>query len=165
MWNWRLLLATGRRRYADQLERTLYNAVAVGLSEDGTRFFYSNPLQLRAGHDGSEEDSPSGRLPWYRCACCPPNLARLGASLHTTWRRGAATGSRCTCTRADGSAPSWRRPRRVLEVATDYPWQGPVTVTIVRSSAAPWELALRRPGWCEAAAVTGADWPTTVTGT
>jgi hypothetical protein len=44
-----------------------------------------------------------------------------------------------------------------LEVATAYPWQGTVTVTIVRSPAAPWELALRRPGWCEAVSVTGAD--------
>ena len=92
MWNWRLLLATGRRRYADQMERTLYNAVAVGLSEDGTGFSYSNPLQLRAGHDGSEEDSPSGRLPWYRCACCPPNLARLGASLHHYVATGSGDG-------------------------------------------------------------------------
>ena len=43
MWNWRLLLATGLRRYADELERALYNAVAVGLSADGRHFFYSNP--------------------------------------------------------------------------------------------------------------------------
>ncbi len=82
MLNWRLLLATGRRRYADQMEHALYNAVAVGLSADGTRFFYTNPLQLRAGHDGAQEDSPAERLRWYRCPCCPPNLARLGATLH-----------------------------------------------------------------------------------
>ena len=92
MWNWRLLLATGLRRYADELERALYNAVAVGLSADGTHFFYSNPLQLRAGHDGSSQDSPSGRRPGYDCACCPPNLARLGASLHHYVATGGGSG-------------------------------------------------------------------------
>jgi DUF1680 family protein len=157
MWNWRLLLATGRRRYADQLERTLYNAVAVGLSADGTRFFYSNPLQLRAGHDGSQEDSPSGRLPWYRCACCPPNLARLGASLHHYVATGGGDGIQVHLYASGRISAEPDAGPVELEVATDYPWQGTVTVTIVRSPAAPWELALRRPGWCEAVSVTGAE--------
>ena len=69
-------------RYADEMERLLYNAIAVSTSVDGCHFFYSNPLHLRTGHDGSDEDAPSERLPWFRCACCPPNLARLVASLH-----------------------------------------------------------------------------------
>src|SRR4051812_10430271 len=81
-WNWRLLLATGRGRYAEEMERALYNAIAVSTSLDGCHFFYCNPLHLRAGHDGSHEDAPSERLSWYACACCPPNLARLVASLH-----------------------------------------------------------------------------------
>jgi DUF1680 family protein len=81
-WNWRLLLATGQGRYADEMERALYNAIAVAVAHDGRRFFYSNPLQLRPGHDGSTEDAPSERLAWYACACCPPNLARVVASLH-----------------------------------------------------------------------------------
>ena len=153
MWNWRLLLATGRRRYADQLERALYNGVAVGLSADGTRFFYTNPLQLRAGHDGSSE----ARLPWYTCACCPPNLARLGASLHHY----VATAG------GDGIQLHLYTPCRIrveleagvveLDVATAYPWQGDVTVRVVRSPSAPWELALRQPGWCDNASVSGAD--------
>jgi len=157
MWNWRLLLATGRRRYADQLERALYNAVAVGLSADGTHFFYSNPLQLRADHDGSQEDSPSGRLPWYRCACCPPNLARLGASLHHYVATGGADGIQVHLYAGGRISAELDAGPVEFEVATAYPWQGTVTVTIVRSPAAPWELALRHPGWCEAVAVTGAD--------
>ena len=47
-WNWRMLLATGRGRYADEMERVLYNAIASGTSLAGDRFFYSNPLQLRS---------------------------------------------------------------------------------------------------------------------
>jgi hypothetical protein len=63
------------------MERALYNGIAAATSCSGRQFFYSNPLQLRTGHDGTTEDAPSERLGWYSCACCPPNLARLIASL------------------------------------------------------------------------------------
>ena len=103
-WNWRLLLATGDGRYAEAMERALYNAIAVSTALDGRHFSYSNPLHLRDGHDGADEDAPSERLPWFRCACCPPNLARLIGSLH----HHVAT--------RDGerhpAAPAHRRPRR-----------------------------------------------------
>jgi DUF1680 family protein len=157
MWNWRLLLATGRGRYADEMERTLYNAVAVGLAADGTHFFYSNPLQLREGHDGSDEDSPSTRLPWYRCACCPPNLARLGATLHHY----------VASTTADGLQLHLFAPGRVraelesgpveIEVETAFPWEGDVTIRIVTAPEGEWELAVRRPAWCGGFSVRGTE--------
>ena len=82
MWNWRLLLLTGEARYADLLERTLYNGFLSGLGLDGTSFFYVNPLQSR---------EPATRRAWYNCACCPPNVMRLLATLkhYTTTRTDA----------------------------------------------------------------------------
>lgn len=80
-WNWRMLLLDGDAQYADEIERGLYNAIAVSTSLDGKSYFYSNPLQLRTGHT-HEEDAPSTRLDWYFCACCPPNLARLLSSIN-----------------------------------------------------------------------------------
>jgi uncharacterized protein len=80
-WNWRMLLLDGGAQYADEIERGLYNAIAVSTSLDGKSYFYSNPLQLRTGHT-HEEDAPSTRLDWYFCACCPPNLARLLSSIN-----------------------------------------------------------------------------------
>ena len=71
-WNWRMLLATGESRYADQIEWTLFNAVMCGVGLDGTSFFYENPLSSRGER---------AREPWFACACCPPNLMRLLASL------------------------------------------------------------------------------------
>ena len=157
MWNWRLLLATGLRRYADEMERALYNAVAVGPSADGTSFFYSKPLQLRAGHDGADEDSPSARLPWYRCPCCPPNLARLGASLHHYVATGGGDGIQLHLYAAGRISVELETGLAELEVTTAYPWQGKVTVRITQSPSAPWELALRRPAWCQDVSVAGAD--------
>src|SRR6516164_6711841 len=78
-WSWRLLLVTGEARYADLMERVLYNGFAAGTSLGGDRFFYVNPLQRRADH--FEEDDPGRRRRWYSCACCPPNIMRLVASL------------------------------------------------------------------------------------
>ncbi len=71
MWNWRMLLITGEARYADLIERTLYNAFLSGVSLDGKSFFYVNPLSVKESHT---------RQPWFRCACCPPNVMRLIAS-------------------------------------------------------------------------------------
>jgi uncharacterized protein len=147
-WNWRLLLATGAHRYADELERVLYNAIAVATAVDGTHFFYSNPLHLRTGHDGSSEDAPSQRLSWYSCACCPPNLARLVASLHsylaTTDESGIQVHLYADARIADGE-------RRIV-LATRYPWEETVTAT-VSGGDEPWTLALRVPGWCEQVSV------------
>ena len=68
-----MLLVTGESRFADLLERTLYNGFLSGLSLDGESFFYSNPLQSRTGER---------RHRWNPVACCPPNIMRLLASLH-----------------------------------------------------------------------------------
>ncbi|WP_433199856.1 glycoside hydrolase family 127 protein [Dactylosporangium sp. CS-047395] len=148
-WTWRLLLATGRSRYADELERLLYNGIASGIGLDGRSFFYSNPLQLRTGHDGSDEDAPGERLPWYKCACCPPNLARLMASLHTY----AATGTSSGLQLHLYGRGSFASAGRAVDVATGYPWDETVTITVTASDDDPWTLTLRVPAWCADARV------------
>jgi len=149
MWNWRLLLATGHGRYAEEMERALYNAIAASTALDGRHFFYSNPLHLRAGHDGSNEDAPSERLSWYGCSCCPPNLARLMASLHHYVATGDEHGIQLHLLTAGRVAAG----PATLDVATDYPWDGRVEIA-VEGPAAEWELALRIPAWCARATVT-----------
>src|SRR3712207_3740582 len=72
MWNWRMLGIEGDARFADLIEPVLYNAVMPGISLDGQHYFYQNPLA---------DDGTHRRQPWFGCACCPPNVARLLASL------------------------------------------------------------------------------------
>jgi uncharacterized protein len=146
MWCWRLLLATGDGRFADEMERTLHNAVAVSTALDGRHFTYTNPLQLRGGHDGSGEDAPSERLPWFSCACCPPNLARLLASLHHYVATRDDEGIQLhllAAGRVESEVAS-------LAVSTAYPWDGRVEIA-VESPPGEWTLSLRIPGWCEGA--------------
>ena len=78
-WSWRLLLATGDAKYADHMERVLYNGFAAAIATEGQRFFYVNPLQRREDH--FEKDDPGRRRVWFSCACCPPNIMRLLGSL------------------------------------------------------------------------------------
>ena len=89
MFSWRLLLAQGLSRYADLVERTLYNVVATSPSRDGTAFYYTNTLHQRrpgtvpATDEAVPRASSSLRAPWFAVSCCPPNVARTLASLAT----------------------------------------------------------------------------------
>jgi uncharacterized protein len=140
-WNWRMLLATGQRRHADEMERVLHNAIAAGIAEDGRHFFYSSPLQLRSGHDGSDEDAPSQRLASYTCFCCPPNLARLMASLNGYVATADDSGLRI---HLYGSG-TIEAGDLTVQVRTDYPWNGRVELTVSGTGT----LWLRIPAWCE----------------
>src|SRR4051794_4669650 len=153
-WSWRLLLATGDGRYAEEMERALYNGIAVSTSIDGCHFTYSNPLHLRAGHDGTTEDAPSERLAWFKCACCPPNLARLVASLQHYMVTRDDEGLQVhllAAGRVDAEAPDGNAV--ALTVTTAYPWEGRVEIA-VESPASAWTLSLRIPAWVDGATAT-----------
>lgn len=142
MFNWRMLLITGQGRFADELERALYNAVATSTTPDGCAFFYSNPLQVRTHRDGAHEQAPDRRVAWYDCACCPPNLARLVASLHAY--AATAHGGLQMHLYESGTITL---PDATATVTTDYPFDGRIAVDFDR--AFPHEVSLRVPGWAD----------------
>ncbi len=150
---WRLLLATGEAQFADAIERAMYNGVLSGASLGGTRFFYTNPLQRRT-HRASEVATDGERLPWYPCACCPPNLMRLLSS----WQQYLATSDDGGVQIHQYAAADLRAEiaagEVLLQVRTDYPWNGRTTVHIVASPVEPWALSLRIPQWCRSATIT-----------
>lgn len=141
---WRLLLATGEPRFADQIERTVFNGVLSGMSLDGTRFFYVNPLQRRS-HRSATTHGDGARAPWYPCACCPPNLMRLLASweqyLVTSDDEGVQVHQYASAT-VDAPVPGGTVR---LAIETGYPWSGRVRVRVEASPEAPWTLSLRVP--------------------
>jgi uncharacterized protein len=146
-WNWRLLLATGDAAYADLIERTVYNGFASSTGLDGTSFFYSNPLQVREEHEASDEEESGRRLPWYACACCPPNVMRLVATLQHYVASSDDGGVQIhQYTDADIDLRTTVQDL-ALTTRTRYPWVGEVEVRIVQSASAPWTLSLRVPAW------------------
>jgi DUF1680 family protein len=145
MWNWRMLLVTGEARFADLLERTLYNGVLSGLALDGEHFFYMNPLLSRGGY---------ARAPWQHVACCPPNVMRLLASLAQYVVTYDDTGLQIHLynTALINTALISGHPV-VVSMQTDYPWQGQVKLSIQDADGSTWQLRLRRPEWCSKATV------------
>lgn len=156
-WAWRLLLATGDAGYADQIELMLYNAVLPGVSLDGAEYFYVNPLQQRAGARPDGNRSPAhGRRGWFSCACCPPNVMRTLASLPAYLATGTAEGVQLHQYAAGTVRVG---DELAVEVATDYPWDGRVELTLTRVPAREIELALRVPAWADGARLDGAAVP------
>jgi uncharacterized protein len=139
MWNWRMLMLQRDAGYADLIEHTLYNAVLPGISLDGRTYFYQNPLA---------DDGTHRRLPWFGCACCPPNVARLLASI-PAYFYGASEDAVWVHLYAEGSAQINLNGDRAVGISqrTGYPWDGDVALDI--DGAGEFALMLRIPSWCE----------------
>jgi len=127
MWSWRMLRATGEVKYADELERALYNAVLVGVDRAQPLYAYENTLLATGGEPR--------RHPWYECACCPPNVMRLLASL-PRYLAGEGRVHQYATGVYDG-----------VRITTDYPFDGRVDVE--------GECELRVPAWCTSARLNG----------
>ncbi|HJD31597.1 MAG TPA: glycoside hydrolase family 127 protein, partial [Candidatus Eisenbergiella stercorigallinarum] len=151
-WAVRLLRLYREARYADILERALYNGVLAGWSLDGDAYFYTNPLHYKRTVSDYREDCrhlENGRQKWFRCACCPSNVLRLAADIQEY----------CLTVSPDEVdinlylQGSWELEtggkRIVIEAETEYPFDGKVRLHI-RSDEQPFRmrLGLRIPEWC-----------------
>ena len=153
----RMLQLEARGEYADVMERALYNTVLAGMQLDGQRFFYVNPLEVVPGISGKaatqRHDLPQ-RPPWYACACCPPNVARLLSSIGSyAYGEGENTlfvhlylGGRVDSSLGFG-----------LSCRTDYPRQGTAEFTFHGEKTTT--LAFHIPGWsrCTVLSVNGKE--------
>lgn len=145
----RLGRITGEARYHDIAELELYNAIASGISRDGTSFFYVNPMEIWP--DNCLEASSRGhvkptRQAWFSCACCPPNLARTYASLGQYLL--SVDDDEVFIQQYVGFTTELELGGSTvtLSLSGDYTIEGKVTLTAKASQ--PVKLALRRPGWC-----------------
>lgn len=153
LWNWRRLLATGDGRHADWMELALYNSILSGVSFDGTRYLYVNPLRVVATNP-TEMRWSRQRKPFIVSFCCPPNVARTVAqSSGYAYSRSTGTlwvhfyGSNRLSTTIDGEPLE-------LEQITEYPWQGEIAFRIQRAPVGDVALKLRFPAWAESHALT-----------
>ncbi len=161
MVSWRLLLATDDVRYADLVERTLYNVVATSPRADGRAFFYANPLQQREPGTPMRPDAVNpraeggARAPWFDVSCCPTNVARTLASWHTYAAFVDDADGAATVTLAQYASGDVRvavgAGELVLRVDTTYPTAGTVRVTVLEVPDRPVTLRLRVPDWADGA--------------
>ncbi len=153
----RMLQLEPHAAYADVMERALYNNVLAGVSLDGKTFFYVNPLAVYppmaeyARYNKGKSDFQ--RNEWFGTSCCPPNIARILASLGSyiysydsdnIWVHLYISGTaEIPC---DGENVT-------LTQDTEYPWQDQIGLTVNTTTHREIALNLRLPGWCNAPAL------------
>lgn len=141
-WNHRMLHVDGDSKYADEMERALYNGSISGVSLDGEKFFYVNPLASSGDHHRQE---------WFGCACCPPNIARLIASIGGYIYSEAEDAAYVHLyVSSSASLDIGGRPVVIIQESR-YPWDGHIKVTVQPEESFPFTLNLRIPGWCRSA--------------
>lgn len=137
-------------KYANVMERALYNGILSGMALDGKSFFYVNPLEVlpEASHkDERKFHVKPVRQKWFGCACCPPNLARLVSSIGSyaytekedTLFVHLYMGSELTKKVGDKDAN--------VAITSELPWDGNVEIA-VEAKDTDFVLALRIPDWC-----------------
>jgi uncharacterized protein len=139
LWNHRMFLLNGEAKYADILEREVYNGLLSGVSLSGERFFYVNPLGSVGRHH---------RVPWFDCSCCPTNIVRylpgMGERVYAHRDNEIWTvlymSNTATIPLKDGKVK--------LTQETNYPWDGKIKIKVEPEKPFFFTLHLRIPGWC-----------------
>jgi len=139
-WNHRMNLLHGHAKYADILERALYNGFLSGVSLDGKKFFYTNPLTSNGKHHRRE---------WYNCACCPTNVVRTVPSVPGYVCATDAEAIYVNLYAAGTAAIDHPKGKVRLTQETRYPWDGTVKIRVEPEKPTALTLALRIPAWAK----------------
>lgn len=150
-WAQRMLHLELDGKYADIMEKALYNGVLSGISLDGQKYFYVNPLEVWPEACENRYDLKhveSERQQWFGCACCPPNIARLIASIGR-YVYSNRENEVYLHLYADSTAKFWLSDQEIkITQKTNYPWDKDVKIIVSTDKPARFTLGLRLPGWC-----------------
>lgn len=154
LWNWRMLQITGEAKYADVVELALYNSVLSGISLNGKKFLYTNPLAVSDELPFRQRWSKD-RLPYISLSdCCPPNVVRtiseVSNYMYSISNEGLWLnlygGNNLSTKLKDGSAIE-------LSQKTAYPWDGNIDLQFAKTPQKAFSVFLRIPGWCHHAKI------------
>lgn len=139
-WNQRMNLIHEDAKYADVVEKNLYNAILVGTNLTGDKFYYSTYLEARNGDPRSD---------WFACACCPPNLMRTIAKLSEYMY--TVHGDKLFVNMYIGSDGNVNIDGTDVGLVqeTEYPWNGDIKMTVNPAEEKEFTMNIRIPGWVE----------------
>lgn len=156
----RMLQLKPDARYANVMERELFNGVLSGMALDGKSFFYVNPLEVlpeACRKDERKFHVKPIRQKWFGCACCPPNIARLLSSIASY----ACTENEdtlfvhlymgCELTKQVGENEV------SVRITSGFPYDGKAAVRIHADTPTEMTLALRLPDWAGECTVNGVN--------
>ncbi|HPB00490.1 MAG TPA: glycoside hydrolase family 127 protein [Candidatus Marinimicrobia bacterium] len=152
-WNQRLFRLTGDAKYYDIIERTLYNGLISGISLDGKKFFYPNPLES----DGKYQFNQGActRQPWFDCSCCPTNIIRFLPSVPELIYATIADSVYINLYISSNADIIVNQKKIEIIQQTDYPWDGKINITVNPEKKTIFTLKLRVPGWARNEVVPG----------
>lgn len=138
--------------YPDIMEQALYNNILDGMSTDGKKYNYANPLMTVPEVNEARYDlrhAKTERVSWFGCACCPPNIARLLGSLNRYIYDFDPSERRLSVLLYIESKTDFKLTdgRCAFHSETDYPRNGLVKL-VCDEAVADFSLFLRIPGWC-----------------
>ena len=150
LFNWRMLCISGDGRYTDVVEKVLYNSLLSGISLDGTKYFYTNPLRISDDFP-YELRWPKERTSFISCFCCPPNTVRTISEAQDYAYSLSDEGLWCNlygCSELD------TRLRDGSEIAlkqtSGYPWDGEVRLELTKvPRRREMTVFLHIPEWCD----------------
>lgn len=160
----RMQLLEVHAKYADVIERILYNGFLSSTSLSGNAFFYENPLefdpQLRTRTPGVSKQEPlaiTQRVSEFSTSCCPPNITRTIASLGDylyTYDEDTVYIHQFmdSVTEITSGSETIKITQR-----TNYPVSGEVRISV--QGLGTRRLAVRIPGWCSQWSITAAQKP------
>jgi len=140
LWNSRMNLFSKDAKYADVMERCMYNGVLSGISLDGKLFFYVNPL---------ESDGAHHRQRWFGCACCPSNVSRFIPSIGNYIYMAGEKEIFVNLYIANDSKIKLGAKEVKLTQKTNYPWAGKIQLDVKPATAEAFAIKMRVPGWCK----------------
>jgi DUF1680 family protein len=132
-------LLFGDARYVDELERVLYNNVINGVSLEGNRYYYKNPLSTRQHH----------RWDWHGCPCCPPMFLKMASALPNYIYAYDKEGIYVNL--FVGSKAEFLLNNNPVEIVqnTEYPWRGFISISLNPATEAEFAFKVRIPAWAK----------------
>lgn len=147
LFNWRMLQVSGEARYADILETALYNSVLSGVSLDGKRFFYTNPLRISKDFPYTLR-WPKERQEYISCFCCPPNTVRTLTEAQNYSYSASNDGIWCHLYGGSELNMPYRNGQLQIRQTTEYPWEGQISIVLEEvPGESDFAVRLRIPGW------------------
>jgi DUF1680 family protein len=151
-WAQRMVWLEADSQYADIMEKALYNGALSGISLDGKRYFYVNPLEVYPEAIHSRHDLQhvkTERQQWFGCACCPPNIARLISSIDQYIYSQAFDTIYTHLYIGSEARFDIQGSKVMMRQETEYPWDEAIKVSLTTEQPTEFTLALRVPGWCK----------------
>ncbi len=150
----RMLSLKPDSKYADVVERVMYNNLLCSTSIDGKSFFYTNPLETIPYLSYKDNITEYYKIKYpkptrsevFKTSCCPSNIVRVISSLENLiWGEDE---ERLYVHQFISAQTTLVRDGKDVTVTmrTDFPRSGKVEISV---SGAPLKLAVRIPSWAK----------------